>query len=72
MQTTRGLRNAFVDGHFVNGITNAVGFTPLVRLGRASEATGCTILAKCEFMNPGGSVGGACASGHCSSHVCGR
>ncbi|HTU56355.1 MAG TPA: cysteine synthase A [Acetobacteraceae bacterium] len=34
----------------------AIGNTPLVRLRRASEATGCTILAKAEFMNPGGSV----------------
>ncbi|MDO6413500.1 cysteine synthase A [Sphingomonas sp. BIUV-7] len=33
-----------------------VGNTPLVRLQRASEETGCEILAKCEFMNPGGSV----------------
>jgi cysteine synthase A len=33
-----------------------VGNTPLVRLKRASEETGCEILAKCEFMNPGGSV----------------
>ena len=33
-----------------------VGNTPLVRLRAASEATGCTILGKCEFMNPGGSV----------------
>ncbi len=34
----------------------AIGNTPLVRLRRASEATGCTILAKAEFMNPGGSI----------------
>ncbi len=33
-----------------------IGATPLVRLARASAATGCDILAKCEFMNPGGSV----------------
>ena len=33
-----------------------VGNTPLVRLKRASEETGCEILGKCEFMNPGGSV----------------
>ena len=33
-----------------------IGNTPLVRLARASEETGCEILAKCEFMNPGGSV----------------
>ncbi|CAH2599225.1 Cysteine synthase [Rhodovastum atsumiense] len=34
----------------------AIGNTPLIRLRRASEATGCAILAKAEFMNPGGSV----------------
>mgnify|MGYP003333739942 CR=1 FL=1 len=35
---------------------DAIGNTPLVRLTRASEETGCEILGKCEFMNPGGSV----------------
>ena len=34
----------------------AIGNTPLIRLRRASEATGCNILGKAEFMNPGGSV----------------
>jgi cysteine synthase A len=34
----------------------AIGNTPLIRLRRASEATGCTILGKAEFMNPGGSI----------------
>ncbi len=34
----------------------ATGNTPLILLRRASAATGCTILAKAEFMNPGGSV----------------
>jgi cysteine synthase len=34
----------------------AIGDTPLIKLRRASELTGCTILGKCEFMNPGGSV----------------
>jgi cysteine synthase A len=37
-------------------MTSAIGDTPLIRLRRASEATGCTILGKAEFMNPGGSV----------------
>jgi cysteine synthase A len=37
-------------------LAQAIGNTPLVRLRRASEATGCTILGKAEFMNPGGSV----------------
>jgi len=39
-----------------NGIVEAIGNTPLIRLRRASEATGCTILGKAEFMNPGQSV----------------
>src|SRR6202000_11665 len=34
----------------------AIGNTPLIRLKRASEATGCNILGKAEFMNPGQSV----------------
>jgi cysteine synthase A len=38
------------------GFVDMVGRTPLVRLKRASELTGCNILAKCEFLNPGGSV----------------
>ena len=37
-------------------VIEAIGRTPLIRLRRASEATGCTILGKAEFMNPGGSV----------------
>src|SRR5258708_5764629 len=39
-----------------SSIVDAIGRTPLVRLRRASELTGCTILGKAEFMNPGGSV----------------
>ena len=39
-----------------DGIFGAIGNTPLIALKRASEATGCTILGKAEFMNPGGSV----------------
>jgi cysteine synthase A len=35
---------------------DAVGRTPLIRLNRLSEQTGCEILGKCEFLNPGGSV----------------
>ena len=41
---------------WVEGLVGAIGRTPLIRLRRASEATGCTILGKAEFMNPGGSV----------------
>jgi cysteine synthase A len=39
-----------------NGFVEAIGNTPLIRLQAASEATGCEILGKAEFMNPGGSV----------------
>jgi cysteine synthase A len=41
---------------YSNGIVEAVGNTPMIRLRRASAATGCTILGKAEFMNPGQSV----------------
>lgn len=37
-------------------ITAAVGNTPMVRLNRIGKESGCEILAKCEFLNPGGSV----------------
>jgi cysteine synthase A len=37
-------------------VVEAIGRTPLIALRRASEATGCRILGKAEFMNPGGSV----------------
>src|SRR5215212_9473606 len=39
-----------------DGIVEAIGNTPLIKLRHASEATGCTILAKAEFMNPGQSM----------------
>jgi cysteine synthase A len=37
-------------------LADAIGNTPLIRLRRVSEETGCTVLGKAEFMNPGGSV----------------
>src|SRR3978361_138255 len=37
-------------------VVEAIGNTPLIKLKRASEETGCTILGKAEFMNPGQSV----------------
>ena len=39
-----------------NNFVAAVGNTPLIRINSLSEATGCEILGKAEFMNPGGSV----------------
>ena len=41
---------------FAKDLAEAVGNTPLIRLRRASEETGCEILGKCEFLNPGQSV----------------
>jgi len=41
---------------FRSGVIEAIGNTPLIKLERASEQTGCTILGKAEFMNPGQSV----------------
>src|SRR3954464_13433119 len=57
-------RSAVRDKHPTRGVTtmirsdvlDAIGHTPLIRLRRASEMTGCTILGKAEFMNPGESV----------------
>jgi len=40
----------------VAGFAGAIGNTPLIRLKGVSEETGCEILGKAEFMNPGGSV----------------
>jgi len=45
------------------GFTGTVGNTPLIRLGRLSEETGCEILGKAEFLNPGGSVKDRAAMG---------
>ncbi len=42
--------------HIRDGFIGAIGNTPLIKLTRASERTGCTILGKAEFLNPGGSV----------------
>lgn len=39
-----------------NGLVAAIGNTPLIRINSLSDATGCEILGKAEFLNPGGSV----------------
>jgi len=41
---------------FRSDFAAAIGNTPLIKLRAASELTGCTVLGKAEFMNPGGSV----------------
>lgn len=43
-------------GEIRNGFCGTIGNTPLIRLDKLSEATGCEILGKAEFLNPGGSV----------------
>jgi cysteine synthase A len=48
--------DALPGSSIADGFWGAVGRTPLIRLKRASDATGCEILGKAEFMNPGGSV----------------
>jgi len=42
--------------NFRDGFSESVGNTPLIKLRKLSEQTGCTILGKAEFLNPGGSV----------------
>lgn len=39
-----------------HGLIDSIGRTPLIRLNRISDITGCEILGKAEFLNPGGSV----------------
>ena len=41
---------------YANNITELIGNTPLVKLQAASNASGATVLGKCEFMNPSHSV----------------
>ncbi|WP_422023871.1 cysteine synthase A [Pyruvatibacter mobilis] len=48
--------NATGSSSIKNGIVDAIGNTPLIHLKKASEETGCEILGKAEFMNPGQSV----------------
>jgi len=52
-----------------NSVLAAIGNTPLIKLKRASEETGCTILGKAEFMNPGASVKDRAALGIISDAI---
>jgi cysteine synthase len=53
----KGLKTMTIQGNrTLASVVEAIGHTPLIKLERASAATGCTILGKAEFMNPGGSV----------------
>ncbi len=49
--------------HVMNGFRGTVGNTPLIRIESLSKATGCEILGKAEFLNPGGSVKDRAAMG---------
>ena len=49
-------QRAKTNAKLYQGIEHHVGKTPLIRLNRLSDLTGCEILGKAEFMNPGGSV----------------
>lgn len=55
MSNQYGVQLAKAQRH-VNGFVGAIGNTPLIRLKRLSDETGCEILGKAEFQNPGGSV----------------
>lgn len=52
-----------------DNICAAIGNTPLIKIKRASEETGCTILGKAEFMNPGASVKDRAALGMVSDAI---
>ena len=41
---------------YLQGLSGSIGNTPLIKIESLSKATGCEILGKAEFMNPGGSV----------------
>lgn len=38
----------------LNGFMGSIGNTPLIKLEKISKESGCNILVKCEYMNPGG------------------
>lgn len=54
--TTHAVPGLTISGSEVHGFVGAVGNTPLIRLAKLSDETGCNILAKAEFMSPGGSI----------------
>ncbi|KAJ9121754.1 Cysteine synthase 1 [Naganishia vaughanmartiniae] len=54
--TSHAEPNLSIGGSEVHGFVGAIGNTPLIRLAKLSDETGCNILAKAEFMSPGGSI----------------
>ena len=61
--TAPGMHSKSEAMNAASGLLDAIGHTPLIRLRRASESTGCEIFGKAEFMNPGGSVKDRAARG---------
>lgn len=57
------IREAMVAGNVFPDLEHAIGKTPLIRLRRASEITGCEIWGKCEFLNPVSLEGHTSATG---------
>lgn len=53
---SKKIENEEIFMNIANNITELIGDTPLVRLNKASQKTGATILGKCEFLNPTSSV----------------
>ena len=49
--------------HIKNNFVDTVGNTPLIKLKKASEITGCEIYGKAEFLNPGSSIKDRAAKG---------
>jgi cysteine synthase A len=56
MRSSSFERPAQASLRIANNVVGTIGRTPLIRLRKASATTGCTILGKAEFLNPGGSV----------------
>ncbi len=50
------MTSAGLSTSFFNSVLDTIGHTPLVRLNRVASGVRCTVLAKLEFLNPGGSV----------------
>ena len=57
--------------HVASDLAGAIGNTPLIRLRKASEETGCDIYGKAEFLNPGQSVKDRAALGIIRDARCG-
>ena len=66
-------QHGFADNFVASGFVGAVGGTPLLRLRALSEKTGCNVLGKAEFMNPGqGREGGGSVTRACARDVARR